>query len=268
MLQEALILIGITLAGGAIPLVAKRSERALHMLVALATGVFLGVVFLHLLPEVSHLAASAMEDGPTGAEHEHAGHAEHHEPSLLWLFVLIGLFGLFVLQNVVLNGHGHLHHGHADHDHRRHRTLGYASLIGLSVHAFTAGLGMAAVERIEHVAEPFFYSIAGHKVSEGFSLAAVLLLAGFSFTRSMLLVGLFALMTPAGIALGEQLLESLDTDALGIAIMTALAAGTFLYVAIGDLLPEVFHNREDVLPRLLLVGLGVALSWFGHEVVG
>lgn len=267
MLQESLILIGLTLAGGVVPLFAKRSERALHLLVALATGVFLGVVFLHLLPEVSQLAAEV--DG--GAEHaggaDHAEHeGGHHAPSLLWLFVLVGLFGLFVLQNVVLKGHGHSHHGHADH--HRHRSLGYASLIGLSVHAFTAGLGMAAVERFEHIAEPFFLSIAGHKGSEGFSLATVFLLAGFGLTRTLLGVGLFALMTPAGIALGELFVGELSANGLGMAIMTALAAGTFLYVAIGDLLPEVFHNREDVLPRLALVALGVAVSWYAHEVIG
>ena len=286
MLQESLILIGITLAGGAIPLVAKRSERVLHLLVALAAGVFLGMVFLHLLPELSHMEPQAAEAavhaddghvhaGDGHAEDSHAGegsaggghaHGAHGQASLLWLFVLIGVLALFVLQNVVLNGHGHAHHGHSDHG--RHRTLGYASLVGLSVHAFTAGLGLAAVWRIEQLAEPFFLSIVGHKASGGFSLATVLLLAGLRFRNILLLVGLFAMMTPAGMAVGHLFVEGLDSGGRGLAILTALAAGTFLYVAVGDLLPEVFHNRQDVIPRLALVVVGVAVSWFAHEVIG
>ena len=42
--------------------------------------------------------------------------------------------------------------------------------------------------------------------------------------------------------------------------LTAFAAGTFLYVALCDLLPEVFHERRDIAAKvaLLLVGLGIS----------
>ena len=44
------------------------------------------------------------------------------------------------------------------------------------------------------------------------------------------------------------------------AILTALAAGTFLYVCLCELLTEVFHHREDGALKVALLAVGVALT--------
>ena len=49
-MPEALVLIVVALAGGTLPLIVKWNERQLHTALALSTGIFLGAVFLHLLP--------------------------------------------------------------------------------------------------------------------------------------------------------------------------------------------------------------------------
>jgi zinc transporter ZupT len=41
-------------------------------------------------------------------------------------------------------------------------------------------------------------------------------------------------------------------------VAVALAAGTFLYVCLTELLPEVFHHREDILAKIVLLALGIA----------
>jgi zinc transporter ZupT len=46
--------------------------------------------------------------------------------------------------------------------------------------------------------------------------------------------------------------------------MMALAAGTFLYVCLCELLPEVFHHREDGVLKIAFLSAGVALM-FGIE---
>ena len=132
------------------------------------------------------------------------------------------------------------------------------------MHAFTAGLGLAAASSQLDVSEPLLYSIVSHKATESFSLTTVFLLAGFRSPKIIALGVLFAFMTPAGLLLGNWAMEGVGPDVM--AIMIALAAGTFLYVAIGDLLPEVFHNRVDSLARLGLVAAGVGLLIFMHGV--
>ena len=80
----------------------------------------------------------------------------------------------------------------------------------------------------------------------------------------LVLVALFSLVTPAGFLLGNAITENL-TD-FGVAIFTALAAGTFLFVCLCELLPEVFHHREDGITKILLLCGGIAAMALMHEV--
>ena len=75
--------------------------------------------------------------------------------------------------------------------------------------------------------------------------------------KIVLLVVLFSLVTPAGIVLGDWI--SSHVGAGGLTILTALAAGTFLYVCLCELLAEVFHHREDTLERIVLLAGGIAV---------
>ena len=52
-----LLLVG--LGGGLLPLLVKWNDRRLHIALALSTGIFLGAVFLHMLPELPATIADA-----------------------------------------------------------------------------------------------------------------------------------------------------------------------------------------------------------------
>lgn len=263
LVSSCLLVLALAVAGGAVPLVLSRTDRLQHLLIAFATGTFLGVVFLHLLPSV---AAAAEERHDAGT----------------WGFVLVGVVGLFLLENIAFRRRaervGHAHHAphaHRDHghapgddpdDHRRHRTVGYATLFGLSVHAFTSGIGLAAAVEVEELRAPLLVSVLSHKAVEGFSLSTVFLLAGSTARRAFRLTALFSLATPAGALLGALVVERLD--ARGLDALTALATGTFLFVALCDLLPEVFHRTEDTGWKVALLAAGTALGLLGHAAGG
>ena len=253
-----LLLILVVLLFGALPLLAKRTERMLHLLVAFSTGIFLGVVFLHLLPEVAHMTEvgqadhaqhAALDPGEIeGAEsggESFLGHA--HRRSLLWPGVLVGVLAIFLLENLVLRSGGD-----------RHVTVSLASLLGLGIHSFVAGMGLAAASAHPGLSDPVYVSLLTHKGPEAFSLGTVFLLAGFSWRRILAIVGAFSLVTPAGALLGGALVNGLSQQ--GLLILMALATGTFLFVALCDLLPEVFHDRDDPLWKVLLLILGIAVS--------
>jgi len=79
-------------------------------------------------------------------------------------------------------------------------------------------------------------------------------LARLGSARSATLLVAFALISPLGILIGERIAEpgaGLDR------VLTGFACGTFLYVAACDLLPEVFHEVDRPLWKLLAVGAGV-----------
>ena len=67
---------------GALPPVARRwGDRGLHLFIAGSAGIFLGTVFLHLLPELSASSGHGHDHG-----HDHGGSNE----SLPWFAALTG----------------------------------------------------------------------------------------------------------------------------------------------------------------------------------
>lgn len=280
MVIESLTILAITIGFGFLPVLLRPSHRWLHLLVAFATGLFLGVVFLHLLPQVAH---SVVESERTAAA-EHAEHAEHDETELaedgssatpeadahghahswLWIFVLAGVVIVYLVENLWLQPAAHPHSEHVAHpgesglEHRQHVALGYATFFGLAVHALTSGLGLAATVSRPELTSAFFVSIVSHKGAESFSLATVFLLAGFRVKKVMLLIAAFSCVTPLGILAGSFWFSELGNEA--VQMLTALATGTFLFVALCDLLPEVFHHRTETTLKLVLLLAGIGLS--------
>lgn len=234
MLPRALAVLAVTFLGGALTILFRRSERVFHVLVAFAAGLFLGIVFFDLLPEAWDRAPGA-------------------GPASLWrgAFVLTGVLAPFLVENMLLPGRQGA---------EAHRTLGWGSFFGLSVHALANGMGWAAssLDGDASLEKAVFVSLLSHKVPEGFSLATVLLLGGGSRARALSLLALFSCITPAGLFLGRTFFGDVGPD--GIQALVALASGTFLYVALCDLLPEIFHERVDAAKKLALLAAGVAAS--------
>ena len=305
----SILLVGI--AGGLIPLFFKWGDRQHHIALAFSTGIFLGAVFLHLLPSVAaagaagghgHEALSFTQEAAQLGDHAaelasraaelqlsgeapdpHAGHshsapAEGHSAEAQdphaghvhgaigpWLWVLIGLLGVFLIEAVFIPGDTH-GHGHAHNDEERHSAVGWAALVGLTVHALTAGVALAAVQNQADIAGVMLLAILAHKGFESFSLAAVFSMTGAKRGNVLMMVIAFSLVTPLGLLAGSQI-NGLFGDS-GISILTSLATGTFLYVCLCELLPEIFHHREDGTWKISLLLLGIACMWYAHTYGG
>lgn len=238
--QTALLLFVVSLAGALLPLLRRWSERGLHVFVSISAGVFLGTVFLHLLPHLAGVDA----DG-----HAHHAAGEGSMPSLApWIAALFGLLLLFALEKVWLRS---VTEGAAQDP---HRALWAATWLGLGMHSISEGMALAAILEDPAVRTQLLVSILAHKATEAFSLATVMRLAHLGNARSVTFLALFALLGPLGILIGSELASA--GGVLG-QVLTGFACGTFLYVALCDLLPEVFHGVERAWIKLGAVALGV-----------
>ena len=189
MLQTAISIFAVALLGGCLPLMFRWSDRVKHAILALSAGIFLGAVFLHLLPELSALeheyqanlaaeeAAHPTPDAPAhvdehdashDSDHAHFDHAHGH--GSLWYFVLLGVLGVYLTEALLLRHHHH------DETHR-HRTTSLHALLGLSIHSFTNGIGLGVNLGNDVVAQALFISIIAHKSAEAFSLTTLFQLA-------------------------------------------------------------------------------------------
>lgn len=241
------LLIGAVLLGAVPPLFKPWSDRGLHVFVSLAAGMFLGALFLHLLPEMT----SAVGAG----DHGHDSQAHQHGATAPWIAALAGLLLMFLIERFW----GERRAGGPGHK-ARHASLFLATSVGLSLHAFVTGVALGGVDVHDVAGTAFLLSFAVHKASEGFSLASVGRLAHVEPRRLLLTVAVFACVTPAGVLLASGLAA---TGGRAEPVLMGASVGTFLYMAVGNLLPEVFHEPEHRSEAIVALLIGVLLASVG-----
>ena len=228
-LYSLIILLGAL--AGALVVVFTRTPTRLVTFLAFAAGVMFGAAFFHMLPE-AYLGGG------------------------FWAFVLVpvGFVFLMVLERYVLT-HAceeppecteHVH-GHA---------LGLTAFLGLSAHTLFDGIALGSAVK-EGVGLMALMAITSHKVPSSLSLASILKAEGKGTGRILLYAVLYGLMVPVGAVLYFAFDAVLRFEALAPRAL-AFSAGTFLYVAVSDLLPHVNRHGKDNRGRnLLALGAGL-----------
>jgi len=234
------------LAGGALPLFGRMHRS--DLLLSFSAGIMLGAAFLHMLPEAVESAGAAAL------------------PFVLVGFILMYLLERLVLvhlcaepgPNATLSGEVaptvHVHgHGH-DHIACEVHTLGLAAWVGMSLHTIVDGFALGAASVTPELGMLVFLAILAHKVPNAFSLSAILVAEGHSRRRALLLNGAFALMLPLGVGLYVLARELVQVKTFtGLAL--GASAGTFLHLALSDILPDL-HRRGGSKWRLSGAVLG------------
>jgi ZIP family zinc transporter/zinc and cadmium transporter len=198
------------------------------LLIGFAAGVMLVLSFCHFLPEAVKIYPDA-----TG-------------------FVLIGFFIMFFLQNVVMASQCHDENCHKQH-------ISKVSVVALSFHSLVDGIIISAGFEISAQLGIFTaIAVLLHKLPDGVVITSILVHSGMKIKRTMLLSLMVALFTPLGTIIGYLLLSNLSKDVAGIFL--AAVAGSFIYLAASDLIPETHKapNRRFVSCFLFL---GAALTY-------
>ena len=152
------------------------------------------------------------------------------------------------------HGHGHDHRDSSEnsdappHDHhdvtdggRLPLSSAMVLLLALSFHSFLEGLGMGSAESHDDTLS-LLLLIALHKGLAAFALGMSFFGAGLGRRATAVLGGTFALATPIGVAFGV-LLRSSAENSTPSAVCVAAAAGSFVYVALVEVLPRELAHR-------------------------
>ena len=254
--------------GGLIPLrkANAQSPRFLSWGNAFAAGIFLGIGLIHMLGDASHTwreslgwsypMALLLAGGAflTLLWFEHValpGRVHHaiHEPG--GVVSDLGQAGPTSLEKV------------SDHDVQVSRVSSlypYALIVALSIHSFIAGVAMGAQKTLANVVL-IFVAIAAHKSTAGFALGVSLVRNDVPRLRSLSLIGLFAVITPIGIVVGLLVTNALSSHAQRVfdAVFLALAAGSFLYIAVFDIIRDEFLQPGPRAVKWLLAATGYGL---------
>lgn len=103
-------------------------------------------------------------------------------------------------------------------------------------------------------------AIVVHKSIIVFSLAVKLVQSGVPPLWLAAYVGVFAMMSPVGIAIGISVMEAqLSSGALIQAVLEGLAAGTFVYITFLEILPHELNSSGKQLLKVLFILLGFGI---------
>ena len=125
-------------------------------------------------------------------------------------------------------------------------------LVVLSIHSIIAGIALGLVPEVA-ASVLMMLGILFHKGSAAFALMVSAHSAGADKARLRVLLTVFVLMTPLGILLGTVASNMLDGPAARVieGSFNALAAGTFIYVAILDVIDAEMSRFDDRVARFV-----------------
>ena len=272
--------VAVSLLGGALPLATTLTHIRLQLYLSFAAGAMLGAAFFHMMPEAVELGS------PT---------------ALRW--VAVGLLGLFFVERFFAFHH---HEAPADpaepcpthaHEHgvghggghsaglvvaeapgRAAATKGAAlnsgaAALGLAIHTLTGGIALASVVSAEGRMGPgswgVFLATLVHKPADALTIVSLLLRAGVPRGQAHLINLGFALMIPLGATIFWLGLRAEPGAAAALTARSlAFSAGTFLCIALSDLLPELQFHAHDrwKLSGALLAGVALMALAGGFEV--
>ena len=212
----------------------KAGSRLLTFMVSFAAGALLGDVFIHLLPEL-------------------AGKGQF--TTKISLMILTAIIVLFVIEKYI---HWH-HHGLEDGDRAKHtQPFVFTNLIGDGLHNMIDGMVITGSYLLDiRLGIATTIAVILHEIPQEFADFGVLIFGGLKPTQALFYNFLSALAA----LLGSILVLSFGTNQGIEAILVALGAGSFIYLAVADLIPEIHREKQFALTQVLSFGLGVAIMF-------
>lgn len=235
----------ISLLAGLLPMqIGHNHSGSRHITDSITNGIFLGAAIFHMLPDAQ-------------AGFNELGLSRYPYAILL---CILGLIFLQVVKYLTL------YFGKPTNTSKINGTI---ILIILCIHSIIEGATLGINTTIAN-AFVIFIAIVAHKSCDSFALANTLKRYRILPNYNLLIILIYALMTPFGIALASAIIELLTSTSCVMAesILNALAAGTFIYIGALDALIQQFkvkrlqQNVIDFLSVFLGIGLmGLLAIW-------
>lgn len=194
--------------------------------------------------------------------------------------ILAGILGFFVLEKLLIWRHCHYGrceahgddtqsdnhaHGHG-HSHGGAKSAGALIIVGDSIHNFVDGVLIAAAFLTDvQLGIVTSLAVAAHEIPQEVGDFAILLDSGYSRGKALFYNVLASLTTVLGGVLAYFSLEDLHDS---LPYFLALAASSFIYIAVADLIPSL-HTKTDMktsLQQIALIAAGVFLICSLHNI--
>lgn len=234
------LLCGIATIIGGILVIYKHdwSHSNQNYLVAFASGTLVSLSFIEIIPE-------SLKMGNQGG-----------------LSVIIGFLLLYLFEQVFAPSR-------CIDDECKVNRVSLLAWGGLLLHSFIDGIAIVASFKVSQTLGLIVaLGVLLHEFPEGLTSGALLILLGYSRKKIFFLIFLVAVATPVGAILSFFSIGFFNPDSIipFLSSFLGLAAGTFIYVGVADLLPHS-HRIKDLKVTLIFLS-GVLLIIIGHFLKG
>jgi zinc and cadmium transporter len=238
----------------------KQRDAVLPHGISFAIGALLAVAFWGLIPEAFEAVKPEQFQSLSGT-------------------ILVGILGFFVLEKLLVWRHCHFgdcaayddeeEHDH-NHEHGHHhgvsKSAGALIIIGDGIHNFVDGvlIGAAFLTDVQ-LGIVTSLAVAAHEIPQEVGDFAILLQSGYGKGKALFYNVLASLTTVIGGVLAYFSLADLHDS---LPYFLALAASSFIYIAVADLIPSL-HKKTDTktsLQQIALITAGVLLICMLHDI--
>jgi zinc and cadmium transporter len=215
-----------------IPVSTIAGKKVFAFLVSFSAGALLGDVFIHLLPEL----------------------AEEGELTLrMSSYILGAIVFLFFMEKYM---YWHHHHGEGDSQEHAAHPYVYNILFGDFIHNFIDGLIIAGAYQIDfRLGLATTIAVLVHEIPQEIGDFGALVHGGFTKTKALL----FNFISGLGAILGAILAFALTGVDEFLPILIALGAGSFIYIATADLIPQLHKQNSRTFTHAMGLLLGIAI---------
>lgn len=219
----------------------KESERLFSLGNAFGGGIFLGAGLIHMLPDA----------------HDELSQLGANYP-FTFLICALGFLLILYLEKVLVHGHSAVTNSLTKKT--KASIYPYILILVLSIHSIIAGIALGTESKVV-LSIAIFIALISHKGSAAFALGVSLIRADIQKRRIKKILVFFSFATPIGIVLGAVLTAMLTgrTEAIVEGIFDAIAAGTFLYVAIVNILNKEFKQPRDIVLKFIMAIMGLVI---------
>ncbi|GAB6046968.1 ZIP family metal transporter [Methyloparacoccus murrellii] len=214
--------------------------------ISFALGALLSVAFLDLLPDALTTAGSEASGAIMGT-------------------VLAGILSFFLLEKLLLWRHCHADRCETHSEEHYHQPAGTLIVVGDAIHNFVDGILIAAAFMTDvHLGIITSLAVAAHEIPQEVGDFAILLQSGYGKWRALAFNLLSSLATLVGGILAYFSLEHLHGL---LPYILALAASSFVYIAVADLIPSLHQktSARAALQQIALILAGVTMIYWAHE---
>lgn len=180
--------------------------------------------------------------------------------------ILAGILVFFILEKLLVWRHCHSHaceaHGEDSHDHGHnhkgshgHHSAGVFIILGDSIHNFVDGVLIAAAFLTDpQLGMVTSLAVAAHEIPQEVGDFAILLHSGYTRGKALFYNVVSSLATVVGGVLAYFSLGDLHHL---LPYFLTLAASSFIYIAVADLIPSL-HQKTDIKTSLQQIGFILA----------